>query len=71
MKNTCHKYSHAFGLCVDALEFAAKLLNPYWPGGLDYIKINVILFCILLPIIFGSSVVLNIVLAVKLTRLVR
>ena len=34
--------------CVDLLETSAAFLDPYWPGGMDYIKINVILFCILL-----------------------
>ena len=71
MKNNCHKYTEAFGLCVDALEFAAKRLDPIWPGGMNYTKINVLLFCVVGPIIFASSVGLNIVLAVKLARLVR
>jgi len=71
MKNNCHKYSHAFGLCVDALEFAANRLNPIWPGGLNYTKINVLLFCIVGPAIFAGSIVLNVVLAIKLARLVR
>jgi len=66
MKNNCHKYTEAFGLCVDALEFAAKWLNPIWPGGMNYTKLNVLLFCVLGPIIFASSVGLNIVLAIRL-----
>jgi len=51
-----------FCLCVTLLEWAAAALNPVWPGGMDYVKINVILFCILLPVILVGSLVLNIVL---------
>jgi hypothetical protein len=73
MKNNCHKYNEAFSLCVDALEFAAKRLDPIWPGGggMNYTKINVLLFCVVGPIIFASSVGLNIVLALKVARLGR
>ena len=71
MKNNCHKYTKVFGLCVDALEFAANRLNPIWPGGLNYTKINVLLFCVVGPILFASSVGLNVVLALKLARLGR
>jgi len=69
MKNNCQKYHKAFDLCVDALEFAAKKLDPIWPGGMDYLKINVLIFCVLGPIIFAASVGLNVVLALKLARL--
>ena len=62
MKNNCHKYSQAFSLCVDALEFTAKVLDPIWPGGMNYTKINVILFCIVLPLILVGSLALNVVL---------
>ena len=71
MKNNCHKYSEAFGLCVDALEFAAKKLDPIWPGGMDYRKINILIFCVAGPLVLGGSVALNVVLAIKLVRLGR
>ncbi len=71
MKNNCHKYTKAFSLCVDALEFTAKVLDPIWPGGMNYTKINVLLFCIAGPAIFAASVGLNVILALKLARLVR
>jgi len=71
VKNNCHKYHKAFDLCVDALEFTATTLHPYFPGGLDYRKINILIFCVLGPIIFASSVGLNIVLAIRLAQVVR
>ena len=71
MKNNCHKYSQAFSLCVDALEFTAKVLDPIWPGGMNYTKINVILFCIVGPVAFACSIALNVVLALKLGGIVR
>ena len=49
-----------FCLCVTLLERAAAILNPVWPGGMDYVKVNVILFCILLPIILVGSLALNV-----------
>ena len=48
-----------FDLCVLFLVLLANALDPLWPGGMDYIKINVILFCVLLPIILGGSLALN------------
>jgi len=69
MKNDCHKYTKAFSQCVDILEFAAKKLDPIWPGGMTYIKINVLLFCVVGPIIFALSLGLNVVLALKLASL--
>ena len=50
----------SFCACVDFLEWAAKKLDPITPGGMDYVKINVILFCVLLPIILLVSIGLNI-----------
>ena len=55
----------AFIFCVDLLEYSAKILDPYWPGGMDYVKINVILFCIVLPAILGLSLALNVWLLCK------
>jgi len=49
-----------FDLCVLFLVMLANALDPVWPGGMDYIKINVILFCILLPIVLVGSLALNI-----------
>jgi len=48
-----------FCACVSILEWAAAALNPVWPGGMDYVKINVLLFCVLLPIILVGSLALN------------
>lgn len=48
-----------FGLCANSLAWAAKKLDPIWPGGMDYVKINVILFCIILPIVLATSLGLN------------
>jgi len=70
MKN-CEKYRKPFDLCVDALEFTATKLNPYFPGGLDYRKINVLIFCVAGPLVLGASVGLNVVLALKLAWLVQ
>ena len=55
-----HLWQWVFDLCVALLVWAAKKLDPIWPGGMDYIKINVLLFCILLPIILVGSLALNI-----------
>lgn len=49
-----------FNLCANFLHWLASKLDPIWPGGMDYIKINVILFCIILPIILVASLALNI-----------
>jgi hypothetical protein len=49
-----------FDACVAWLVAAAEWLNPTWPGGMDYVKINVILFCIVLPIVLIGSLVLNV-----------
>ena len=49
-----------FDLCVHFLNWLARMLDPFWPGGMDYVKINVILFCILLPIILTVSLALNV-----------
>lgn len=48
-----------FCVCVDLLQRGAAALDPVWPGGMDYTKINVILFCILLPAILAGSLALN------------
>ena len=68
MKN-CEKYRKPFELCVDALLIAADKLDPVWPGGMDYKKINVLIFCVAGPVIFAGSVGLNIALAWKLASL--
>lgn len=69
--NDCEKYQKPFDVCVDLLECAAVKLDPYFPGGLDYRKINVLLFCVAGPLVLGASIALNVVLALKLARLVR
>jgi hypothetical protein len=69
MKNDCEIYRKPFELCVDALMIAADKLDPYWPGGMDYKKINVLIFCVAGPALFAASVALNVVLAAKLGQL--
>ncbi len=61
-----NQYHQAFDLCANALHYSAKKLDPYWPGGMNYVKINVLIFCVACPIIFMGSVALNIILAMKL-----
>jgi hypothetical protein len=58
-KNNHCLWNNVFDACVIQLTEAAERLNPYWPGGMDYVKINVILFCIILPIVLGLSLALN------------
>jgi hypothetical protein len=53
-------WQRTFVWCVDVLEWGAKRLDPITPGGMDYVKINVLLFCIVLPVLFMGSVSLNI-----------
>lgn len=50
---------NAFNKCANALDWAARKLNPVVPGGMDYVKLNVILFCIVLPVVLLSSIGLN------------
>jgi len=66
MKNNCSNYNTSFTLCVELLKWAAKKLNPIWPGGMDYVKINVLIFCVAGPIIFTASIFLNVLLLAKL-----
>ncbi len=55
-------WNRSFDACVGLLQHLAEKLDPYWPGGMDYVKINVILFCIVLPVVLGVSIALNIAL---------
>ena len=50
---------------VTLLQKSAALLDPVWPGGMDYVKFNVILFCVLLPIVLFGSLTLNVVLLLR------
>lgn len=54
-----------FGWCVGLLVLLALKLDPIWPGGMSYMKINVLLFCILLPAVLVGSLGLNIFLLLK------
>ena len=49
----------AFNLCANMHQRLAGKLDPVWPGGMDYVKINVILFCIVLPVVLAASLCLN------------
>jgi len=51
----------AFDACVLFLAWLVVTLDPVVPGGMSYIKINVILFCILLPVVLVGSLGLNII----------
>jgi hypothetical protein len=51
-----------FDLCANSLHWMAKKMNPWFPGGMDYVKINVILFCIILPPVLIGSLGLNVLL---------
>ena len=59
MKKENELWAHVFGACVWILEESAKVLYPYWPGGMNYVKINVIVFCIVLPVVLVVSLGLN------------
>jgi len=54
-------WERSFALCVKLLGRTSEKLNPWFPGGMDYVKINVILFCIILPIVLGLSLLGNLV----------
>lgn len=71
MKKNCEIYRKPFELCVDALLIAADKLDPIWPGGMDYKKINVLIFCVAGPALFAASVGINVVLTIKLAQIGR
>jgi len=48
-----------FDACANSLLWAAAKLDPWWPGGMDYVKLNVILFCLVLPVVLLVSLGLN------------
>jgi hypothetical protein len=48
-----------FNLCANVLHWLARKLDPVIPGRMDYVKINVILFCIVLPLVLAASLALN------------
>ena len=52
-------WHEVFNFCANFLHWLASKLDPVCPGGMDYVKINVIGFCIILPIILASSLGLN------------
>jgi hypothetical protein len=52
----CHA---VFNLCANFLHWLASKLDPVIPGGMDYVKINVIIFCLILPLILIASLALN------------
>jgi hypothetical protein len=49
-------WEKSFNACANSLVWAAEKLDPWVPGGMIYIKINVILFCILLPLVLAGLV---------------
>jgi hypothetical protein len=60
------KYHTIFDNCVTLLQWGAEIINPYWK--MDYVKINVILFCFILPAVLAGSIGTNIVLLRLLMR---
>lgn len=50
---------YLFDCCVASLDWLANKMNPWFPGGMDYAKINVILFCFIFPAILLTSLGLN------------
>ena len=54
-------WERSFALCVKLLGRASEKADPWFPGGMDYVKINVIIFCIILPIVLGLSLLGNLV----------
>ena len=48
-----------FNACANSLAWAAGRLDPFWPGGMNYVKLNVILFCLVLPLVLLASLTLN------------
>lgn len=59
-------YNKTFNTCVKVLDATAKALDPFIPGGMDYVKINVLGFCIILPAILIASLGLNAILLLGL-----
>ncbi len=59
-RNDNNIWHTAFDLCANSLVWLARMLDPVWPGGMDYCKVNVIVFCIILPIVLTASLALNI-----------
>lgn len=55
-----------FNACANSLHWVAAKLDPYWPGGMDYVKINVILFCGVVPAVLLASLGLNLALLLGL-----
>lgn len=49
----------AFNLSANFLHWLASTLDPVFPGGMTYVKINVLLFCLILPLILIASLALN------------
>lgn len=57
-----------FNQCALLLLRMADALDPIFPGGMTYEKINVIIFCMIGPIVFLSSVSLNVILLLRIRK---
>lgn len=55
-----------FNACANSLHWMAKRLDPVWPGGMDYVKLNVIIFCLVLPFVLLVSLGLNLAFILRL-----
>jgi hypothetical protein len=52
-------WERAFDKCATFLQRTAAKIDPHMPGGMDYVKINVIGFCIILPVVLIISLGCN------------
>lgn len=48
-----------FDACANGMSWLAELLDPWFPGGMNYEKINVIICCGLIPAVLLASLGLN------------
>ena len=54
-----------FDKCVAGMDWLANKMDPWFPGGMDYAKINVIICCMLIPTVLAASLILNVVLVLN------
>jgi hypothetical protein len=54
-----------FDCCVSGMDRIANTLDPWFPGGMDYAKINVIICCFLIPAVLLASLGLNVLFIFK------
>lgn len=52
-------WERVFDAVAGSLQWLATKLDPFIPGGMNYVKINVIGFCVILPVVLLTSFGLN------------